>query len=157
MLLFNIIISLLFCLNFSCALAEDVNIQQVPKNSKEYSNKEFEVDENSNQSQTNDYQNSILSDPNINDRARANALINSNNDNVVIINQEGDDNKSSVIQTGKNNIAKQTQKGKANDLEIEQVGDNHISEETQIGEHNHKIKVQNGKKEETIEEKNNGN
>jgi hypothetical protein len=99
-----------------------------------------------------DYQNEILSNPTLNDRARASAVINQQgrSGNIAIIHQEGGANRSSVIQKGKNNIARQTQKGHKNDIYLEQNGDSNHSQEDQSGENNHKLIIQNGARYEEI-------
>ena len=101
-----------------------------------------------------DYQQQVISDPNISNFARAQAAINASKDgssggNVAIINQDGTSNSSTVIQSGNNNYASHTQKGVDNDIYLDQQGNNNQSNELQTGKHSHKVIIQNGDKVET--------
>ena len=88
------------------------------------------------------YQEEVLSNPEMSGAARAGAV--SAGSNTASINQSGSFNSSNVMQTGDNNIAVHTQTGKDNELRVEQNGKNNRSYESQTGDHNRKVKIQNG-------------
>ncbi len=144
--------------------SSSVEIPQVPANAEPADNDESMIKANNN-NDSSDYQNQILNDPNMSERARAEAAINSSNraaemegvtggdveaarGNHAVIIQKGKANNSSITQKGDNNYASQTQDGNHNDLRVEQNGKNNVSEEHQKGDYNHKIKIQNGEKSE---------
>jgi hypothetical protein len=101
-------------------------------------------------SQEQDYQSQILSDPTISGPGRVNAMTGGDGVNTAIIVQHGDANSSNVIQNGSNNFARQKQTGTMNELKLEQNGKHNRSEEEQNGDYNHKIILQNGKASESL-------
>src|SRR6185437_13751559 len=121
------------------SFAQGVAIPQVPANAQPTDNEESAINA-SNHGNTGDYQSQILSDPNLNERARAQAVMNEGQDtglndgiagnaeaargNTAVIVQRGKSNASSITQTGDNNYASQTQMGNHNDLTVEQTGKN---------------------------------
>lgn len=140
------------------------DISQVPSDAKPVSNDESALKAKNHDAGSN-YQNQIMNDPGLNDRARAEAVMHAGNDpqenttggnasaiagtadegNTATIVQRGKANTSSVTQKGSNNHATQTQTGKKNELRVEQTGKNNHSIEHQKGNHNHKVKIQNKK------------
>jgi hypothetical protein len=127
-----------------------VNITQVPRDSKPVDgNKEQNIKADENPA-ANDYQAEILTNPEINERARSEEILKENNfgGNVATIVQTGKSNKSSITQKGNGNYASQTQHGNSNDLRVEQTGHGNHSVEHQTGDNNHKVIIQNGKKRE---------
>ncbi|HEU5048472.1 MAG TPA: hypothetical protein VFT64_11595 [Rickettsiales bacterium] len=145
------------------ASAETVDIPQVPADSTQVNNAESGIHaENRSRS---DYQSQILNNPELNDRARAESIIRSDEEesqgntatitqskkgggNTATIIQNGKSNRSSIMQEGSNNHAYQRQHGKHNDLRVEQYGEHNTSHEEQEGDYNHKVKIQNGHREE---------
>ncbi len=130
--------------------ANDVNITQIPRNSKPIDgNKEQAIKADENPAGS-DYQTEILTNPELNERARSEEILKENKfgGNVATIVQSGKSNKSSITQKGNGNYASQKQKGDSNDLRLEQTGHGNHSVENQIGNNNHKVIIQNGKKRE---------
>jgi len=107
-------------------------------------------DDQENDILTKDHQAEILSNPNISEFGRVNAMTGVNGSNKAVISQQGGDNRSTVIQTGKDNEAIQIQHGNHNDMLLNQQGIHNRSEESQVGDYNHKIKIQNNRREEEI-------
>lgn len=128
----------------------DVNITQMPSNSTLVDgNKEQALSADENPAKK-DYQSDILTNPEINERARSEEIMRENKfgGNVATIVQTGKSNKSSITQKGNGNVASQTQTGNSNDLHLEQTGHGNRSIEKQTGNNNHKVIIQNGKKRE---------
>lgn len=88
----------------------------------------------------NDYRDNILSNPETNAAARAGLIVGGGN--TAIINQNGSQNSSSIIQSGDDNMATQNQTGIDNDLYLEQSGNRNRHKETQKGSHNRKVIIQ---------------
>ena len=87
------------------------------------------------------YQDEVMSNPEMSGAARAGAV--GAGGNTAIINQSGSRNTSSVVQKGDDNLADQTQTGEYNDLRVEQKGKHNRSYESQTGNYNRKVKIQN--------------
>src|SRR5271157_2181215 len=94
---FVIILSLSAVGASSAAVAQGVNIPQVPKDAAPVENAGEPSVSGKDVPNNEDYQNEVLSNPEINDRARAEAAINGSGGNTAVINQSGDSNISSVI------------------------------------------------------------
>lgn len=157
----GIVFSMVFTTFATAAYTQSIDIPQVPSSVRSTDNAEATLN-TTNHDNTGDYQNQIMNDPNLNDRARAEAAMNSGNNeadmegvgsnmnaargNRAVIIQHGKANTSSIVQKGDNNSASQTQMGDHNDLTVEQTGNNNHSVENQKGSYNHKVKIQNGKK-----------
>jgi hypothetical protein len=99
--------------------------------------------------QSKDYQKSILSNKDISEIARTKAIT-GNGGNTATIIQNGNDNNSNVSQSGNNNYASHTQNGDSNTITLDQKGNDNSSCEKQTGKNNRKTIIQNGKKKETI-------
>jgi hypothetical protein len=108
------------------------------------SERELLIQSSGNGAGSGDYQQNILSDSVLNDRARVQSMTSGGGGNTAIIVQKGTANKSKVVQSGDNNYAKHTQDGDDNDIVVEQSGENNVSEEEQKGSKNKKKIIQNG-------------
>lgn len=143
----GLFIGLLLATAAHTALAEDnsVSIPQVSDQASGQDGSESPMykGEHNAPAQQNDYQQQILSNPEISDIGRANALTGGGG-NTAIITQEGSANRSTVTQRGKSNYARQRQIGTSNDINLNQQGDRNESDEEQQGEYNHKTIIQNG-------------
>lgn len=133
--------------------SNSVHISQMPSDAKPVGGDGENIANANENTASDNYQDDILNNPELDERARSQAVTegkssNSGGGNKAVIIQNGKSNKSSIVQKGNGNYAKQVQKGNNNDLHLEQTGRNNSSVEKQTGDNNHKVIIQNGKKRE---------